>query len=132
MQIEHIVVIDSDTSSCTLLEKYLKSGGYAVSCFHHGASAWQALSNHPRQTSVILLERLLPDLSSLTLLQNIKRHPQLNTIPVIMYSNQANKEERIEAFKNGIYDFLLKPLEKELLTLVIKRAIRNRQAVAMC
>ncbi len=130
---EHsLLIIDDEPLSLTLLGEHLQEAGYRYMTAHRGKLACDLLSKTPYQFSAIILDRLLPDMHSTQLLHFIKNHSALQSIPVIMLTSQADKKEVINAFQNGIYDFLLKPIEKDLLTMVIKRAIRDSHALVVC
>ena|SRR3990167_7175706 len=120
-----ILVIDDEPVCLTLLSEYLTDSGYEAMAINKGLEAWEILSKAVHNFSVIILDRLMPDLDGMTLLERIKKHSLLRAIPVIMLTSNANKEEVIAAVKGGIYDFLLKPIDKELLILVIQRALRD-------
>lgn len=127
-----LLVIDDEPLSLTLIGHYLADSGYRPIFADRGKKAWDILSQSPFQFSAIILDRVLPDMDAIALIQAIKHHATLRTIPIIMLSSDADKNEKINAFKNGIYDFLLKPIDKDLLTLVLKRALRDSHSFAVC
>lgn len=120
-----ILVVDDEAVSLTLIHDFLSDTGYDIILADQGHKAWELLTSTLHRFSLVILDRLLPDLDGMSILNRMKQHTLLRTIPVIMLTSKANKEEVIAAVKGGIYDFLLKPIDKELLTLVIQRALRD-------
>ena len=127
-----LLIIDDKPLSFILTKQYLIDSGYKVTIAERGNQAWQLLSQQPEAFSVIILNRALPDIDGLLLLSTIKHHPALQTIPVIMLATSMEKKEIISAFRSGIYDFLTKPIENELLAMVIKRAVRDSRPLVVC
>jgi response regulator RpfG family c-di-GMP phosphodiesterase len=49
-----------------------------------------------------------------------------NTIPIVMMTGSPSYENVINTLKNGVVDFLAKPIEMSLIPLTIQRVIRER------
>lgn len=69
---------------------------------------------------VVLLDLQLPDMSGLEVFQKIKAHDAKR--PVVFITAHGTAETAIEAMKQGAFDYLVKPLELERLTQLLKRA----------
>ncbi|MBI5448613.1 MAG: response regulator [Gammaproteobacteria bacterium] len=119
-----LLIIDSEPDSLLTLVKHV-SGHYCPVVAESGQAAWQHLCTSPSSFSAIVLDQALPDMEGLDLLHHIKQDPHLRNLPVIMIAKQAQKNTMISGFKKGIYDFLVKPIDKDLLNLVLKRALRE-------
>lgn len=78
-----------------------------------------------RQTppDLILLDIRLPGMSGLEALRHIKRHHP--DIPVIMITASNDIATAIAAMKAGAYDYVLKPLQMELLRKSIDNALKT-------
>ena len=50
-------------------------------------------------------------------------------IPVIVLTGHGTVENAVEAMRSGAYDFLTKPLNLDRLSLLVKRALQNRELV---
>lgn len=129
---QSLLIVDSEPRSLKLITSYLQDSGYPLVTSEQGNQAWHLLSQTPYRFSAVILDHKLSDIDGMNLLYSIKHHAILHNIPVIMISNEADKNAMITGFKNGIYDFLVKPLDKDLLTLVLKRALRDSLALVMC
>jgi len=80
---------------------------------------------------LLLSDVMMPKLDGFNLLKNIRNHPDIKNIPVILLSARAGEEAKLEGLDSGADDYLVKPFSaKELLARVegsIKLA-RNRIA----
>lgn len=71
--------------------------------------------------SVILLDILMPNITGRELLPEIvKKYPR---IPVIMLTALNEVDTAVECMKNGAFDYLVKPVDKNRLITSVKRAI---------
>lgn len=132
MKKNSILIIDDEPVSLTSICNHLRQLSYQIEVIEKGQRALEKLTKNPYQFSTIILDRVLPDIDSMKLLQKMKSHSALRSIPVIMLTSKADKKETIAAFKNGVYDFLLKPIDKDLLSLVIKRALNDSRNLVIC
>lgn len=132
MSYEKILVIDKEATQLKLLESYLEKKAFQVSGFCSACTALENLMDHPSEYGVILLDHATVKKEILPFLTTLKQFPALKTIPVLLMSQEESKRELIEAFKYGIFDFIRKPLDKDLLILMIKRALRDHQALMPC
>lgn len=61
--------------------------------------------------SLILLDINLPKINGLELLKEIKTHPVLNEIPVVVLTTSERNEDKDEALALGAIKYLTKPLK---------------------
>ncbi|MCR5218008.1 sigma-54 dependent transcriptional regulator [Treponema sp.] len=48
-------------------------------------------------------------------------------VPVIILTGHGDVNSAVDAMRHGAYDFLLKPVDLDQLTMIVKRALENRQ-----
>jgi CheY-like chemotaxis protein len=58
--------------------------------------------------SLIFLDLNMPRIDGRKFLKAIKRHPEFNTIPVIVYTTSDNEDDRHEVMDLGATDYLVK------------------------
>jgi CheY-like chemotaxis protein len=121
-----ILVVDDDPISVAVLRNFLIEAGFKVASAENGQIAFQLLQEFPERFSVIVLDRMMPVLSGIDLLHKIYVIPDLRQIPIIMLTSHAERDDVGAAVIAGVFDFLFKPIDKELLLMVIKRALRTR------
>lgn len=124
--IPEILIVDDDPLVLKALSIYLTEAGYRVATAENGATAWQLLQTEPQRFSLIILDRMMPVMSGIELLHKIYILPALRKIPIVMLTSHAEREDVGAAVIAGVYDFLYKPIDQDLLILVVKRAIRDK------
>jgi two-component system chemotaxis response regulator CheY len=64
---------------------------------------------------LVLLDWNMPEMDGITLLQEIRKDPQLKNIPVIMVTAEAKKENVLLAIQSGANNYIVKPFTAETL-----------------
>ncbi|HEX8040870.1 MAG TPA: response regulator, partial [Chryseosolibacter sp.] len=80
-----------------------------------GFEAVAMLQSHMPVPDLIFLDINMPMMDGKQCLRKIKSIPELESIPVIMYSTSTNTREIRECYKLGAVDFLIKPYSYEKL-----------------
>jgi len=70
--------------------------------------------------SVILLDLNLQGANGLAVLQQIKEHPGLNTIPVVMFTSSCEKHNIIKSYNLGANAYVTKPVKFEKYREIVK------------
>lgn len=99
----------------------LRDNGFAVDVVHNGEDALHAARTY--DYDAIVLDRGLPDVDGLSLLDAIKRDkPQT---PVIICTARDTLDDRIEGLNAGSDDYLVKPFAASELVARIKALMRR-------
>jgi DNA-binding NtrC family response regulator len=115
-----ILVVDDEPSVVSSLCAALKSGGY-VSVIPCQDARKVAGILSKQEISVLLLDLNMPHLSGKDLLPKIREeHPEL---PVIIISGITEVTLAVECMKQGVFDYLVKPIEKSKLQATVGRAL---------
>lgn len=117
----HILLIDDERSMVDLLETDLALRGYRVTGFNSSAAALDALPATDAQ--VVLTDFHMPGINGLQLCERVVANRP--DIPVVVMTAFGSMETAIEAIRVGAWDFVTKPVEMELLAVVIDRAVRH-------
>jgi CheY-like chemotaxis protein len=120
-----ILVADSQTRVLERLSTALGTAGFFVATATNGMEALgSCLSKAP---DVALVERDMPVVDGLHVLQEMGRHPQLASVPVMMMSANATDLARLQAFQLGAVDFIPKPFTVLEIILRARRWARASQ-----
>src|SRR5438552_3599208 len=65
--------------------------------------------------SVIILDLTMPVMDGAEMLSKLKSNPDLKSIPVIMLTAEAGRENVLRIAKMGVRDYLIKPFKEEIL-----------------
>ncbi|MDA0146943.1 response regulator transcription factor [Vibrio sp. LaRot3] len=123
-----ILIIEDDTTTREFVAKGLQEHGYAVDQAEDGKKGlMMALSS---EYQLIILDRMLPYLDGMKVLQAIKATDQ--HIPVLILSAMDSVEDRVDGLQAGSDDYLIKPFAlAELIArvdIIINRTKRNAVA----
>jgi signal transduction histidine kinase/DNA-binding response OmpR family regulator len=116
-----VLVIDDDSNVHRLIERTLKDEGYSLR-FASNARDGLRLARELRP-SAITLDVMMPETDGWTLLSSLKSDPELARIPVIMVTIVGDKEL---GFALGASEYLIKPIDRNQLVLVLKRYLRDQ------
>ena len=124
---KEILVVDDDPTIINTLTQFLTAdGNFTITAVNNGLAAFDLLRENNTRFSVVILDRMMPEISGLDLLHKIYVRPELRHIPIIMLTSHAERKDVGAAMIAGLYDFLYKPIDRDLLLLVVKRAIRDK------
>lgn len=70
---------------------------------------------------VIFMDHLMPGMTGLQALTELKNAPRTQSIPVVMYTTQEGDAYLQQALALGAFDVLLKPIDKYMLTNLLLR-----------
>ena len=119
-----ILLIDDDRATLKLLAAILTKQGFLTTAMSNSEEAWRSLQLQPDLYSLILLDRVMPDLDGLTFLQRMKADKNLSNIPVIMLTALCEPGDYIEGFQAGAHGYLAKPVNVNLLLAMIRATIQ--------
>jgi DNA-binding response OmpR family regulator len=102
-----VFVVDDSPLILKQFESLVKSWGYSVRSFHKPSTVLEALANaHP---AVFFLDINMPDITGFDLVKQIRRQPQLVSVPIIMLTAEQTLSNNWRARWSGC-QFLSKPL----------------------
>ncbi len=120
-----LLVVDDEPINIKVIAEQLKDEGYRIIMAKDGVQAWSLLEKSPENYDAVLLDRIMPRMGGMEVLQRIKNHDLLKTVPVIFQTSKAEKTDILEGLQAGAYYYLTKPYEKETLRAVVKTAISD-------
>ncbi len=120
-----VLVVDDEPNLRMILRENLEMAGYQVEEAEDGEQAWQRLESDPSQYGVIVLDRMMPKLDGLELLQRMKSDSRLQVIPVVMQTALGQQHHILEGLQAGAYYYLVKPYESQVLASVVATAFAD-------
>ncbi len=121
-----ILIIDDDASLRRILEYNLQEEGYEVLTAATGEEGLEAFA---RYTPVLVITDMkMPGMDGLQVLKEIKKHAP-DTLVVIVTAFGA-VDAAVEAMKNGAYDFITKPFNRDALRLTVRKALQFNKLTA--
>ena len=116
-----ILAVDDSRVSLNILAHRLGNLGYLVVLSDRGAEALDLISG--RGFDLVLLDRTMPGLSGLHVLQEIRGSRDTMDLPVIMVTAQGDDAAIVEALNAGADDYVAKPFAFEVLAARIERTL---------
>lgn len=123
-----ILVVDDEPLNLDIIEEFLTGKGqpYVVETANDGVEAMEKLEANPNKYDTVLLDRMMPRMSGMEVLEKMSSHPELKYIPVILQTAKVSKEDIIEGLKAGAYYYLTKPFTSDILHSVVSTAVKDR------
>lgn len=120
----YILVIDDEQIMRDGCSRILSKDGWSVLTAENGKKGLEEIQRHPENIDVILLDLMMPGMSGMEVLDQVRKiDPNLLVIVITGY---ATVESAVEAMKKGAYDFIPKPFTPDQLRIVVKRAWERR------
>ena len=119
-----ILLVDDDRATLKLLAAILNKQGFLTTAMSNSEEAWRNLQVQPDMYSLVLLDRMMPDLDGLTFLQRMKTEKNLRNIPVVFLTSLCEPRDYIEGFQAGAHGYLAKPVNVNLLLAMIRSTIQ--------
>lgn len=128
MDLPVILVVDDEPLNLDIIEEFLTGKGqpYIVETANDGIEAMEKLEADPNKYDTVLLDRMMPRMSGMEVLEKMSVHPELKYIPVILQTAKVSKEDILEGLKAGAYYYLTKPFTSEILHSVVNTAVKDR------
>ena len=121
----HTLAVDDDRSMRMMLQTQLEDLGHHVITADDGRSAWDVLKNGKQEVDIVVLDREMPGMNGLEVVSMMKNDPALKNIPIIMQTGSDKAEQIREGIDAGVYYYLTKPIDEDVLASVITAAVRN-------
>ena len=105
-----VMLVEDDENSALWTQRFLQDCDFNVECFILASDAITKL--HTQKYDILLLDLDIPDMDGFEILKAIK-----NTIaiPVIILSGDSNTKTKVQAFKLGASDYMVKPYDLDEL-----------------
>jgi putative nucleotidyltransferase with HDIG domain len=120
MAVERILIVDDEEAIREVVSSMLQIAGYQTASAASGKAAAELL-RRDSNFQLVLTDLMMPELDGTGLLAIMRaEHPEL---PVVMVTAVHDISVALAAIRNGAYDYLLKPFEREQLLAVVGRAL---------
>lgn len=121
---DRILVVDDEEAIREIVASMLGSAGYSCQQAGSGIEALSVLGSG-QEFELMLSDLMMADLDGIGLLERTKeKYPDM---PVVMVTAVHDISVALAAIRNGAYDYLLKPFEREQLLNTVSRALENRR-----
>lgn len=113
--VKRIVAVDDSNVVLKMLKNVLNKEEYDVHPFSTGKRALEYLVQKDNIPDLIILDIEMPEMNGYDVLERIKKMDHLENVPVIFLTANGEKKQVIKAVTGGVKDYVVKPIDKEIL-----------------
>jgi two-component system response regulator HydG len=120
-----ILVVEDDRTVGESLRSLLKRKGYTIHLASHGKEALQVFRQ--KTVDLVITDLVMPRMDGMELLQAVKDlKPETEAIVI---SAQGTIEKAVQAMRLGAFDFIEKPINPRVISMVVERALEKQALV---
>jgi len=120
-----ILIVEDDPTVGESIRHLLKKKGYAIRLASNGKEALHLFRQG--MVDLVITDLVMPKMDGIELLEAVKAlKPETE---VIVISAQGTIEKAVQAMKLGAFDFIEKPINPKVISLVIERALEKQTLV---
>ncbi len=125
----HILLVDDDADVRKLVKKILEKAGYSVVAVDNGLSALSELGDN--HYDLLLSDANMPQYSGFDLLRAVRRQPKHRELAIAMLTGRRDKEDIKMAVENGANDYIVKPVEPNVLLFKVQKLLEGKLGSAI-
>lgn len=118
-----ILFVDDEESILDIANEYFAVKGYQVVLARNGFEAIKILEN--QEVDCCITDINMPGMDGVELAENIRIKD--NTLPVVIMTAYPSIDNTIKTLKNGVVDFLIKPINLNQMELCVERVLHQRE-----
>jgi two-component system phosphate regulon response regulator PhoB len=119
----HVLVVDDEPDISALVAYHLARESYRVRTAASGPEALKAME--AELPDLVLLDLMLPGLSGLDVLREIRRRDEWRAVPVILLTALRDERDRVEGLRLGADDYVAKPFSPQEVVLRVGAVLRR-------
>jgi putative two-component system response regulator len=117
-----VMVVDDEATNIKVVKRLLELEGY--SRFITTTDATTAITLlRDEQPDILLLDLMMPHVSGLDILQQVRADDELSFIPIVILTAVTDRETKLQALQLGATDFLGKPLDPSELAARVRNVL---------
>jgi len=124
MPLDRILVVDDEETIREIVSSMLASAQFQTRQASSGVEAL-ALLDSGEEFDLVLSDLMMAEMDGIALLERSKE--RFPSMPVVMVTAVHDIQVALQALRNGAYDYLLKPFEREQLLATVRRALETRR-----
>ncbi len=121
-----ILVVDDSAAMRRIIISALRAEGFKNYLeAADGKQAWEIL--HNKDVDVVLCDHNMPNMTGTDLLIKLREEENFKTLPFIMITAEADRENVMTAVKAGVSNYIVKPFGSDLLTKKISDTLERQK-----
>lgn len=119
------VLMVEDNDDMRAFMRSVLSDEYDVAEAANGIEALEKLRHS--EIDFIISDLMMPGMDGLELAREVKNNFAVSHIPFVMLTAKTSQEARMEGYRNGVDDYILKPFNEEMLLTRIRNILANKR-----
>lgn len=128
-ELRRVICADDDPGQRFLYERYLRGAGYEVRTVGNGQAVLNDLAENP--ADLLILDLQMPIMDGLTVLEHLRRDPDLYDLPVLIVSATESEATISQGLSLGARDFLVKPAREGELLAKVALVFRRQELASL-
>lgn len=120
-----ILFVDDEEAILEIAAEHFQNLGYRVLTAVNGKAATDIIESGEHAVDCCFTDINMPEMDGLELAEYLRNYD--NTLPVIIMTGYPSLDNTLRTLKNGVVDFLIKPVNLEQMTLSLQRVLRERE-----
>lgn len=117
-----IMMVDDEPITMAVVQTFLEEFGYTS--FIQVEDPLQAMDIlEDERPDILLLDLIMPGKSGMDILFEIRNHPRLSRLPIVVLTASSDAQDKLKALELGATDFLSKPVDQSELGLRIRNTL---------
>jgi CheY-like chemotaxis protein/cellulose biosynthesis protein BcsQ len=108
-----ILIVDDHQETLQVVSLILRQNGYTVLTAENGQEGVEMAVEHAPH--LILMDVMMPVMDGAEACRHIRQIPELQDVPIIMFTVKAQTDDKWAGFQAGADDYLIKPTDPEEL-----------------
>jgi DNA-binding response OmpR family regulator len=121
---KNILIVEDDRETAHMIEVILGLEGYSTSSVHHGVDIREQVKRV--KPDLIVLDIMLPIVSGMEVLHQLKDDEEMKDIPVVICSVRYSEKDKQLAMEGGADGYVVKPFDPESLVKAIEKALQDK------
>ena len=117
-----VLVVDDEESILDVTEGFFQRKGHEVYTAANGKEALEVIGRE--KIDCCFTDINMPEMDGLELAEELQKRD--HTFPVVIMTGYPSIENTIDTLKNGVVDFLIKPINLEQMELTLIRVVKQR------
>jgi CheY-like chemotaxis protein len=114
-----VLIVDDDMRNIFALSAVLEEYEMVILPADNGRDAIRILRAQP-DIDLVLMDIMMPEMDGIDTMREIRKFPELKSLPIIAVTAKAMKGDRERCIEAGAWDYLSKPVDTEQLLAVLR------------
>lgn len=122
-----ILLVEDEIEPAEMLASFLEMNHFNVLLAHDGREALEYIEQRAGDIHLAILDIMVPYVDGKEICRVIRKHPVLNSIPVIFLTAKDKEKDEIEGLEIGADDYISKPASLKLVQAHVESLLRRQQ-----